>query len=339
MATWWYSLVDEADEANEWEVGTALPAGTDFTRASWLNQFVDRLNVRINVMDRLGMDLGGLSTMARVAPGDFVTQAEDGFIETWRNKAAALVCLAYAPEDSDAVASIAYQTAGTWSACSAYFALLEDGDLSAGDVFWDSDRFEAMRGILDTVTTFGNIVSGTTLSGAGAAKSEVYDYISGSSFVNDTVDPWTPGAEFDVAQDDLDLNTSPCANGGYARMGTWNEEDALVFMDAVAVQATSVDMNLGETAYPFGGDAILYGYGVKEGGVDYESSEYAEGLLMAKGTAADVSVAASADMAFATNATFGVTSYPNAQIPNSTPYGYNTGYYAVLVVKDSLITF
>lgn len=165
MASWKYWLIDD-DDPHVWGGTDAspdeLPAGTDFARASFLNQFVDRLNARAELVARLG---GSASGIDRVAPGDVFTrnqESETGFVYSFWH---ALEHLSYGtdkrgiaeaniPEGDDLV--LAWPASGATSIASYEFMLYASDDkLKLGDEFWKARRFRSMRTALHKLRFFG----------------------------------------------------------------------------------------------------------------------------------------------------------------------------------------
>jgi hypothetical protein len=164
MAGWWYSLTGEEDKANAWD-GSTLPVGTDYTRASFLNQFVDRLNARAYIANKMG---GHVYYMNRVQAGDDISLAENGFRETWVNIAASLstgtgsylVALSSVPSDGDTL-PLTHSAATVLAGYE--FSSLVDSSLNVGDDFYNRLYLSKMYSILQKVRIFGQKTNATPL--------------------------------------------------------------------------------------------------------------------------------------------------------------------------------
>lgn len=102
MTPWWYKLVGD-DTRYPWAVDTNFPAGTDYSDAAFINQFIDRLNIRL-----AASTANGISLMDRVSPGDSqLTAAPNGdftsLIKTFCTKIRMLGNLWVGPEDPDGI--------------------------------------------------------------------------------------------------------------------------------------------------------------------------------------------------------------------------------------------
>jgi hypothetical protein len=152
MATWWYSLVGEADEAHAWD-GGALPEETDYTRASFLNQFVIRMENRRGIQERMASI--GFASVAVSAGSNMITAHAGhagGFIKSFigaTNSLAIVVSSGVMPEIGDS-SSVTISNGATL--CASELSVLSA--LAEGDDFWSSEIFEAMYSILEKTKCF-----------------------------------------------------------------------------------------------------------------------------------------------------------------------------------------
>lgn len=147
MDAWWYKIIGDASRT-PWTSGD-LPAGVDFLDSAFLNQFIDRLNLRIAAHRMVGGRTATL--MNRIGHGEFaMSAASGGFIKTFASKFSAIDNVWIGPEDpSGETDSAAYYVSAADSPAGAFLSNL--AGMAAGDADFQSYLDDA-RAALDAVT-------------------------------------------------------------------------------------------------------------------------------------------------------------------------------------------
>ena len=354
MAGWWYSLTGEEDKANAWD-GSMLPVGTDYTRASFLNQFVDRLNARAYIANKMG---GYVSYMNRVQAGDDISLAENGFRETWVNIAASLstgtgsylVALSSVPSDGDTLPQLTHSPATVLAGYE--FSLLVDSSLNVGDDFYNRLYLSKMYSILQKVRIFGQKTSANPV---GVFYPSSIESTAGTSTWGARVNYYGSLGNWDEVSNEWPAVLSGnydgwgvgwrmgtgIKSGGYARMvigdGDWYEYNFVEVTDGEIVFFTNATYRIFGTAHVY--KFAFYNDGQGFSGYDTGVAPIQNAIYKISSTAIDVSV----------GGTLEVTSLPtlgssSCNITSNTPIdedmvGYALGIYAVIEIDDADIDY